>query len=112
MTEAAATTLVEAARLALRNEMRRNPNIVVLGNPTLVVLGGAVGAGGFLGKSKGWVDGFGPRRIVATPIAEATMVGAAVGAALVGLRPVVETRFSDFALSAMDEIVNQAAKMR
>ncbi|HJZ29881.1 MAG TPA: transketolase C-terminal domain-containing protein [Hyphomicrobiaceae bacterium] len=104
MTEAAATTLVEAARLALRNEMRRNPNIVVLGED--------VCAGGIFGQYKGLVDEFGPKRIVDTPIAEATMVGAAVGAALVGLRPVVETRFSDFALSAMDEIVNQAAKMR
>jgi pyruvate dehydrogenase E1 component beta subunit len=50
--------------------------------------------------------------VVDTPIAEATMVGAAVGAAMMGLRPIVETRFSDFALSAIDEIVNQAAKLR
>jgi pyruvate dehydrogenase E1 component beta subunit len=58
------------------------------------------------------VEEFGPERIADTPISEATIVGAAVGAALVGTRPVVEMRFADFALCAMDEMVNQAAKAR
>ena len=97
-------TVVEAARTTLQEEMRRDSNIWVLGED--------VRHGGIFGQYKGLVDEFGPERIVDTPIAEATMVGAAVGAALVGTRPVVETRFSDFALSAMDEIVNQAAKAR
>jgi acetoin:2,6-dichlorophenolindophenol oxidoreductase subunit beta len=97
-------TVVEAARLALQREMRRNADIWVLGED--------VRQGGVFGQYKGLVDEFGPDRIVDTPIAEATMVGAAVGAALLGTRPIVETRFSDFALSAMDEIVNQAAKIR
>jgi pyruvate/2-oxoglutarate/acetoin dehydrogenase E1 component len=97
-------TVVEAARTALQEEMRRDPDIWVLGED--------VRHGGIFGQYKGLVDEFGPARIVDTPIAEATMVGAAVGAALVGTRPIVETRFSDFALSAMDEIVNQAAKIR
>ncbi len=97
-------TVAEAARCALRQEMRRDPSIFVLGED--------IQHGGVFGQYKGLVDEFGPERIVNTPIAEATMVGAAVGAALVGNRPVVETRFSDFALSAMDELVNQAAKLR
>jgi pyruvate dehydrogenase E1 component beta subunit len=97
-------TVVEAARSTLQREMRENADIWVLGED--------VRHGGVFGQYKGLVDEFGPDRIVDTPIAEATMVGAAVGAALMGTRPVVETRFSDFALSAVDEIVNQAAKIR
>ena len=97
-------TVAEATRQALQQEMHRNPRIFVLGED--------VQHGGVFGQYKGLLDEFGPERIVNTPIAEATMVGAAVGAALVGSRPVVETRFSDFALSAMDELVNQAAKLR
>jgi pyruvate/2-oxoglutarate/acetoin dehydrogenase E1 component len=97
-------TVVEAARTTLQDEMRRNSDIWVLGED--------VRHGGVFGQYNGLVDEFGPERIVDTPIAEATMVGAAVGAALAGTRPVVEMRFSDFALSAMDEIVNQAAKIR
>jgi pyruvate/2-oxoglutarate/acetoin dehydrogenase E1 component len=97
-------TVVEAARITLQQEMRRDSDIWVLGED--------VRQGGVFGQYKGLIDEFGPDRIVDTPIAEATMVGAAVGAALVGTRPIVETRFSDFALSAIDEIVNQAAKIR
>ncbi|WP_407154765.1 alpha-ketoacid dehydrogenase subunit beta [Bradyrhizobium sp. STM 3557] len=97
-------TVVEAARSTLQTEMRRNADIWVLGED--------VRHGGVFGQYRGLVDEFGPERIVDTPIAEAAMVGAAVGAALMGTRPVVETRFSDFALSAVDEIVNQAAKIR
>ncbi|MBR1217828.1 alpha-ketoacid dehydrogenase subunit beta [Bradyrhizobium sp. U87765 SZCCT0131] len=97
-------TVVEAARMTLRQEMQRDPDIWVLGED--------IRHGGVFGQYKGLVDEFGPERIVDTPIAEATMVGAAVGAALAGTRPIVETRFSDFALSAIDEIVNQAAKVR
>jgi pyruvate/2-oxoglutarate/acetoin dehydrogenase E1 component len=97
-------SLVDASREALRREMFRNPRIFVLGED--------VRQGGIFGQYKNLVDEFGPDRIIDTPIAEATMVGAAVGAALMGYRPIVETRFSDFALAAMDEIVNQAAKLR
>ncbi|HYE40556.1 MAG TPA: transketolase C-terminal domain-containing protein, partial [Ramlibacter sp.] len=61
---------------------------------------------------RGLQEEFGTARIVDTPISEATIMGAAVGAALVGTRPVVEMRFSDFALCAVDELVNQAAKNR
>jgi pyruvate/2-oxoglutarate/acetoin dehydrogenase E1 component len=97
-------TVVEAVRTALQQEMRRNADIWVLGED--------VRHGGVFGQYKGLFGEFGANRIVDTPIAEATMIGAAVGAAVVGSRPVVETRFSDFALAAIDEIVNQAAKMR
>ena len=97
-------TLVEASREALRREMARDPSIFVLGED--------VRQGGIFGQYKGLAAEFGPDRIVDTPIAEATMVGSAVGAAMMGMRPIVETRFSDFALSAIDEIVNQAAKTR
>ena len=98
------TTLVDASREALAREMARDPSIFVLGED--------VRQGGIFSQYRGLAAEFGPDRVVDTPIAEATMVGAAVGAAMMGLRPVVETRFSDFALSAIDEIVNQAAKMR
>jgi pyruvate dehydrogenase E1 component beta subunit len=81
-------------------------------DPTVWALGEDLGRGGVFGQYKGLVDEFGPRRIADTPISEATIMGAAVGAALVGTRPVVEMRFSDFALCAVDELVNQAAKAR
>ena len=64
------------------------------------------------GQYKGLIDEFGPTRVVDTPISEACIMGAAVGAAMMGRRPVVEMRFSDFALCAVDELVNQAAKAR
>jgi acetoin:2,6-dichlorophenolindophenol oxidoreductase subunit beta len=97
-------TLVEASREALRREMARDRSIYVLGED--------VRQGGIFGQYNGLAAEFGPDRIVDTPIAEATMVGSAVGAAMMGFRPIIETRFSDFALSAIDEIVNQAAKTR
>ena len=94
----------EAARQAIAEEMRRDPTVWALGED--------LGRGGVWGQYGGLVDEFGPRRIADTPISESTIMGAAVGAALVGTRPVVEMRFSDFALIAVDELVNQAAKMR
>src|SRR5271154_6799581 len=95
---------LEAGKLALAQEMRRDPNVWALGED--------LGRGGVFGQYKGLADEFGPERITDTPISEATIMGAAVGAALVGTRPVVEMRFSDFALCAVDELVNQAAKAR
>jgi acetoin:2,6-dichlorophenolindophenol oxidoreductase subunit beta len=97
-------TLVEASRMALRREMARNKSVYVLGQD--------VRQGGIFGQYKGLADEFGADRIIDTPIAEATMVGSAVGAAMMGLRPIVETGCSDFALSAIDEIVNLAAETR
>ncbi|HYF59408.1 MAG TPA: transketolase C-terminal domain-containing protein, partial [Burkholderiaceae bacterium] len=78
----------------------------------VVALGEDVGRGGIFGQYAGLQAEFGPDRVIDTPISEATIVGAAVGMALTGLKPVVEMRVVDFALCAMDEIVNQAAKNR
>jgi len=97
-------TYAEASAAALAEEMRRDPTVWCLGED--------LGRGGVFGQYRGLVDEFGPDRIADTPISEATIMGAAVGAALVGTRPVVEMRFSDFALCAVDELVNQAAKAR
>jgi pyruvate dehydrogenase E1 component beta subunit len=95
---------LEAARLALAEEMRRDPAVWALGED--------LGRGGVFGQYRGLAEEFGPTRILDTPISEAAIMGTAVGAALVGTRPVVEMRFSDFALCAVDELVNQAAKNR
>jgi pyruvate/2-oxoglutarate/acetoin dehydrogenase E1 component len=77
-----------------------------------VVVGEDVGRGGIFQQYKGLQQEFGAQRVIDTPISEATILGAGVGMALAGLKPVVEMRVVDFALCAMDEIVNQAAKAR
>lgn len=97
-------TYAQAAAAALAGEMKRDSKVWALGED--------LGRGGVFGQYKGLQEQFGPERIVDTPISEATIMGAAVGAALVGTRPVVEMRFADFALCAVDELVNQAAKAR
>ena len=97
-------TYLEAGRQTLASEMRRDPAIWALGED--------LGRGGVFGQYKGLVEEFGPERISDAPISEAAIMGVAVGAALAGTRPVVEMRFSDFALCAIDELVNQAAKAR
>jgi pyruvate dehydrogenase E1 component beta subunit len=95
---------LEAGRAALQLEMRRDPLVWALGED--------LGRGGVFGQYKGLAEEFGSQRVLDTPISEAAIMGTAVGAALVGTRPVVELRFSDFALCAVDELVNQAAKAR
>ena len=97
-------TYAVASRLAIAEEMRRDPDVWALGED--------LGRGGVFGQYAGLVDEFGPERVCDTPISEASIMGASVGAAMVGTRPVVEMRFSDFALCAVDELVNQAAKAR
>ncbi|WP_431276904.1 alpha-ketoacid dehydrogenase subunit beta [Variovorax ureilyticus] len=94
----------EAAALAVRREMDADPRVVVLGED--------VGRGGIFGQYKGLQQAFGSDRVIDTPISEAAIMGAGVGMALAGLRPVVEMRVVDFALCGMDELVNQAAKNR
>jgi pyruvate/2-oxoglutarate/acetoin dehydrogenase E1 component len=94
----------QAGAEALREAMLADPRIVVLGED--------VGRGGVFQQYRGLQAEFGARRVIDTPISEATILGAGVGMALAGLRPVVEMRVVDFALCAMDEIVNQAAKAR
>jgi len=97
-------TYAQAACLALQEAMRADANVVALGED--------LGCGGIFGQYRGLPQEFGPGRVIDTPISEATIMGAAVGMALAGLRPVVEMRVVDFALCAMDELVNQAAKNR
>jgi acetoin:2,6-dichlorophenolindophenol oxidoreductase subunit beta len=97
-------TYADAARLAVHEAMKRNPAVVVLGED--------VGRGGVFQQYRGLQQEFGPARVIDTPISESTILGAAVGMALAGLKPVAEMRVVDFALCAMDEIVNQAAKAR
>ena len=94
----------QAACESLREAMRRDPAVVVLGED--------VGRGGVFQQYKGLQAEMGAARVIDTPISEATIMGAAVGMALAGLKPVVEMRVVDFALCAMDELVNQAAKAR
>ena len=95
---------LDASRLALEEEMRRDPMVWAVGED--------LGRGGVFGQYRGLAEIFGSERICDTPISEAAILGASVGAAMMGTRPVVEMRFSDFALCAMDELVNQAAKAR
>jgi len=94
-----------ALRETLREEMRRNPDIVVLGED--------VGAwGGVFTVTLGLLSEFGPQRVIDTPISEAAIVGAAIGMALAGLRPVAEIMYMDFITIAMDQLITHAAKLR
>lgn len=97
-------TYAQAAVAAVRSEMAADERVVVLGED--------VGRGGIFGQYAGLQSEFGPQRVIDTPISEAAIMGAGVGMALAGMRPVVEMRVVDFALCGMDEIVNQAAKNR
>ncbi len=98
-------TMREAISQALWEEMERDDRVFILGEEVGVW-------GGTYAVTKGFYDHFGPKRVKDTPIAEAVIIGAAIGSALVGLRPVAELMTINFAFSAMDHIVNQAAKMR
>ena len=97
-------TYAQAAAAALGEAMAADAKVVALGED--------LGRGGVFGQYRGLQAEYGAHRIIDTPISEANIMGAAVGMALTGLRPVVEMRVIDFALCAMDEIVNQAAKNR
>jgi pyruvate dehydrogenase E1 component beta subunit len=95
----------EAVREALELELERDPDVLFMGED--------IGSyGGVFKVTVGLLDRFGPARIRDTPISEAAFVGAAVGLAMTGKRPVVELMFMDFALVAADQLLNQAAKMR
>jgi pyruvate dehydrogenase E1 component beta subunit len=94
----------EAISQALWEEMERDPSVFILGEEVGVW-------GGSYAVTKGFYDHFGPERVKDTPIAEAAIIGAAIGAALTGLRPIAEIMTINFAFSAFDHIVNQAAKL-
>jgi pyruvate dehydrogenase E1 component beta subunit len=98
-------TFGQAVRAALREEMLRDERVFLLGEDIGVY-------GGAFGVTDGMLAEFGPDRVRDTPISEAAIAGAAIGAALGGLRPVAEFQFFDFILLAMDQLVNQAAKIR
>jgi len=97
-------TMREAISQALWEEMERDPSVFILGEEVGVW-------GGTYAVTKGFYDHFGAGRVKDTPIAEAAIVGAAIGAAMTGLRPVAELMTINFAFSAMDHIVNEAAKL-
>jgi 2-oxoisovalerate dehydrogenase E1 component beta subunit len=99
------TTYLEAIREGLWEEMERDPNVFVLGEDVGVY-------GGAFKVTAGFIEHFGARRVVDTPISESAIVGAAIGAGLMGLRPVAEMQFADFITCGFDQIVNFAAKCR
>lgn len=98
-------TYLEAVREALRQEMQRDESVILLGEDIGVY-------GGAFGVTLGLLQEFGEERVIDTPISELTIAGAAIGAALTGLRPVGEIMFMDFITLASEQLVNQAAKIR
>jgi len=98
-------TYGQALRDAMREEMLRDPNVFLMGED-LGVYGGA------FATTRGLVEEFGEERVRDTPISEAAIAGAAAGAAMTGMRPIAEIMFMDFSTIAMDQIVNQAAKVK
>lgn len=105
MSELQETTYLEAIRQAMAEEMRRDDRVFILGEDVGVY-------GGAFKITEGFLDEFGPDRVIDTPISEAAIVGAAIGAAHMGLRPIAEMQFIDFIAPAFDMIVNFAAKSR
>jgi 2-oxoisovalerate dehydrogenase E1 component beta subunit len=98
-------TYLEAVRQALADEMQRDDRVIMLGQD--------IGAyGGAFGATRGLLHRFGCERVIDTPVSESAIVGAGIGAAMLGLRPVVELQYIDFLSCAFDQIVNCAAKMR
>ena len=99
------TTYLEAIREGIWEEMERDANVFLIGEDIGVY-------GGAFKMTTGFLERFGEKRVVDTPIAESAIVGAAIGASLMGLRPVAEIQFSDFITCGYDQIVNFAAKCR
>lgn len=97
-------TNTEAMAEALKEEMNRDPSVFIIGEDI-------VAHGGIFGQFRGLPEAF-PGRVIDTPISETCILGAGLGAALTGMRPFVDLHFADFVTTAMDEIVNQTAKMR
>ena len=98
-------TYATAIRDVLAEEMRRDGEVFIMGEDI-------AGQGGIFGCTRGLLDEFGEERVRNTPISENAFVGAAVGAASAGMRPVVELMYMDFLYLAMDQVLNQAAKIR
>lgn len=98
-------TFIQAITEGMVEEMRRDDRVFVMGEDVAIY-------GGVFKATKGMLDEFGPERVIDTPISEEFIVGGAIGAAAVGMRPIPEIQFSDFASCAFDPIVQQAARMR
>jgi 2-oxoisovalerate dehydrogenase E1 component beta subunit len=101
----AVTTYIDAIKEGMWEEMEKDDRVFILGEDVGIY-------GGAFKVTKGMLDRFGPGRVIDTPISESAIVGAAIGAALVGMRPVAEMQFIDFISCAFDQIVNFAAKCR
>src|SRR5262252_666140 len=97
-------TFGEAVKEAIAEEMRRDPRVVLFGEDVAE-------AGTAFKVLTGLVQEFGPRRVIDTPISEAGFTGLGVGAAMTGVRPVIDIMFGDFLTLTMDQLVNQAAKI-
>jgi 2-oxoisovalerate dehydrogenase E1 component beta subunit len=95
--------MIEAVREAMFEEMKRDERIIVMGED--------VGEGGVFRATEGFLEEFGPDRCVDTPLAEASIVGIAIGASLNGIRPIAEIQFADFIHPAFDQIVSEAARL-
>lgn len=98
-------SVIEAIRDTLFEEMKRDERIIVLGEDVGL-------KGGVMGATEGFYEAFGEERVIDTPLAESAIAGIAIGAAIGGLLPVAEIQFADFIHPAVDQIVNEAAKMR
>lgn len=110
--ERGAAPAAEMIEMSYSDAVREAMTIAMSEDDRVFVLGEDIGIyGGAFGVTKGMLEQFGPERVRDTPISELGIVGAAVGAAMCGLRPIVEIQFSDFTNQAMDQIVNQAAKI-
>ncbi|HLA17825.1 MAG TPA: alpha-ketoacid dehydrogenase subunit beta [Dehalococcoidia bacterium] len=96
--------MVEAINDAILEEMRRDPRVIIMGED--------VGEGGVFRATQGLLPEFGPGRCIDTPLAESAIVGVAIGASLNGIVPIAEIQFADFIHPAMDQIVNEAARLR
>ncbi|MDE3076433.1 MAG: alpha-ketoacid dehydrogenase subunit beta [Chloroflexota bacterium] len=97
-------TFIEAIREGLQQEMERDPSVIVLGED--------VGEGGVFRATQGFADLFGRDRVIDSPLAESSIVGVSIGASLNGLRPVAEIQFADYIHPAMNQLINEAAKIR
>ena len=96
-------TMIEAVRHAMLEEMKRDERIIVMGED--------VGSGGVFRATEGLMGEFGPDRVLDTPLAEACIVGSAIGASLNGIIPIAELQFADFSHPAFDQIVSEAARL-
>ena len=101
-------TIAESLRLTIRQEMERDKKVFCIGED----IGIKGGFGGAFTVTLGLSEQFGHERILDTPISETGIAGVAIGAALSGMRPIADVQYSDFLFCAMDQLVNQAAKLR